>query len=432
MRVGTAATEVRVATTVTEIPSDDAAASTRRSPASPRWPTRRSRCGRARCTPLIGQNGAGKSTLIKILTGAYAKDAGEVTFDGLPFAVASPQEAQRHGISTIYQEINLVPLRSVAENVFLGREPRPFGLIDWRGCIARPARSSRGSASTSTCGAARQLQHRRSSRWSRSRARLARRRLVIMDEPDLLARRVARSRCCSTSSASSSATASRCSTSRTGSTSSFEICDRVTVMRDGRTGAGAAPIAETTKLELVGLMLGRDIDEVGQAGNRPSAAARPSTAARCCCRPSHLHRSRRHVLRRDVEAAGEIVGLGGLLGSGPHRDGPGHLRRRPADLRKGHAEGRGDRAGHAGRGHRRRARFPDRGPKGRGHRARHVGAREPHAGPPAPTDAKRTDRPREGTRGREKIHRRARHQDRRHGPAHPRAVRRQPAEGPAR
>ena len=80
---------------------------------------------------LIGQNGAGKSTMIKILTGAYRADAGEVMFDGRPFAVRSPREAQAHGIGTIYQEINLVPYRSVTENIFLGREPRRFGLLDW-------------------------------------------------------------------------------------------------------------------------------------------------------------------------------------------------------------------------------------------------------------------------------------------------------------
>ena len=80
---------------------------------------------------LVGQNGAGKSTLIKILTGAQRRDHGEITFAGRPIAFATPQEAQAGGISTIYQEINLVPYRSVAENIFLGREPRRFGLIDW-------------------------------------------------------------------------------------------------------------------------------------------------------------------------------------------------------------------------------------------------------------------------------------------------------------
>ena len=81
---------------------------------------------------LIGQNGAGKSTMIKILTGAYRRDAGEIRFQGAAVDFPSPKAAQAGGISTIYQEINLVPYRSVAENIGLGREPRRFGLIDWR------------------------------------------------------------------------------------------------------------------------------------------------------------------------------------------------------------------------------------------------------------------------------------------------------------
>src|SRR5687768_18246783 len=81
---------------------------------------------------LIGQNGAGKSTLIKILTGAYRRDGGEILFDGRPVAFDSPRAAQEAGISTIYQELNLVPLRSVTENICLGYEPRRYGMIDWK------------------------------------------------------------------------------------------------------------------------------------------------------------------------------------------------------------------------------------------------------------------------------------------------------------
>src|ERR1700736_993607 len=80
---------------------------------------------------LVGQNGAGKSTLIKVLTGYYRKEAGEVVFAGQPFEVDSPQAAQAAGISTIYQEINLVGLRSVTENICLGRRFRRFGFVDW-------------------------------------------------------------------------------------------------------------------------------------------------------------------------------------------------------------------------------------------------------------------------------------------------------------
>ncbi|MBV9539536.1 MAG: sugar ABC transporter ATP-binding protein, partial [Acidisphaera sp.] len=85
---------------------------------------------------LIGQNGAGKSTLIKILTGYYRRDGGEIRFGGRAFTAHAPSEAQAAGIATIYQEINLVRLRSVTENICLGRERRRFGVLDWRGMHA--------------------------------------------------------------------------------------------------------------------------------------------------------------------------------------------------------------------------------------------------------------------------------------------------------
>jgi ribose transport system ATP-binding protein len=82
---------------------------------------------------LLGENGAGKSTLMKILSGACARDAGEILLDGRPAALASPREAQAAGISTIYQEFTLVPHLTAAENIFLGREPvRAAGIIDRR------------------------------------------------------------------------------------------------------------------------------------------------------------------------------------------------------------------------------------------------------------------------------------------------------------
>jgi len=81
---------------------------------------------------LMGQNGAGKSTLIKVLTGVYTPDSGEIMLDGKPIAPASTSDAQALGISTVYQEVNLCPNLSVAENIFIGRYPRRFGAIDWR------------------------------------------------------------------------------------------------------------------------------------------------------------------------------------------------------------------------------------------------------------------------------------------------------------
>ncbi|WP_407929659.1 sugar ABC transporter ATP-binding protein [Iocasia frigidifontis] len=80
---------------------------------------------------LIGENGAGKSTLMKILSGAYQKDTGEIIFAGEKLDILSPLDAQEKGISIIYQEFNLIPGLSVAENIYLGREALNNGLIDW-------------------------------------------------------------------------------------------------------------------------------------------------------------------------------------------------------------------------------------------------------------------------------------------------------------
>jgi monosaccharide-transporting ATPase len=79
---------------------------------------------------IMGQNGAGKSTLIKILTGVYQHDSGEIILEGKRIRLDSPIAAQRLGISTVYQEINLCPNLSIAENIFIGREPRRLGAID--------------------------------------------------------------------------------------------------------------------------------------------------------------------------------------------------------------------------------------------------------------------------------------------------------------
>lgn len=81
---------------------------------------------------LMGENGAGKSTLIKVITGIHPKDAGSIELSGSVVEVNSNHEAQKLGISTVYQEVNLIPTLSIAENIYLGREPRKFGLIDWK------------------------------------------------------------------------------------------------------------------------------------------------------------------------------------------------------------------------------------------------------------------------------------------------------------
>src|SRR5260370_32913325 len=90
---------------------------------------------------LMGENGAGKSTLIKALTGVFPRDAGETRLEGQIIAPKSPREAEALGISTVYQEINLIPHLSVAEKICLGRQPTWLGAIRW-GAIAKRARAA--------------------------------------------------------------------------------------------------------------------------------------------------------------------------------------------------------------------------------------------------------------------------------------------------
>ena len=80
---------------------------------------------------LMGENGAGKSTLIKVLTGVYHRDAGKVLLDGKAVHIRSPKQAESHGISTVYQEVNLLPQLSVAENLCIGRQPKTAGMLSW-------------------------------------------------------------------------------------------------------------------------------------------------------------------------------------------------------------------------------------------------------------------------------------------------------------
>jgi inositol transport system ATP-binding protein len=87
--------------------------------------------GRGEVHALLGENGAGKSTLLKILAGAQIQDAGTIEFDGAQVRPGSPHAAQLLGIVTIYQEFNLIPTLSVAENVFIGRLPVRAGRVDW-------------------------------------------------------------------------------------------------------------------------------------------------------------------------------------------------------------------------------------------------------------------------------------------------------------
>lgn len=133
---------------------------------------------------LMGENGAGKSTLMKVLTGLYRKDAGEIVLDGEQVSFNSPLDAQRAGISTIYQEINLIPYLSIAENIHLGREPMNRTGINWKrvnpGSGGNTARDGGGSRCNPT---ALQLWNSGAADGGDRRAISVQAKLIVMDEP---------------------------------------------------------------------------------------------------------------------------------------------------------------------------------------------------------------------------------------------------------
>ena len=122
---------------------------------------------------LVGENGAGKSTLIKVLTGVHQPDEGTIVYRGEPVTFARPLDAQAAGISTIYQEVNLVPLMSVARNLFLGREPTHAPRADRLRADASRSQCEpcAATASRSTCGVRSGSSGLACSRWSPSPAR---------------------------------------------------------------------------------------------------------------------------------------------------------------------------------------------------------------------------------------------------------------------
>src|SRR3954470_43880 len=233
------------------------------------------RPGEVHC--LLGQNGAGKSTLIKVLAGAHQPDDGHITWRGEPVRLGNPQAAIALGIATIYQELDLVPGLTVADNVFLGREHARFGL-------SRPARANRAAADlltrlghpeirpTAEVGS---LSAASQQMVSMARALSQDARLIVMDEPsavldseevghlfqvirDLTAGGVA-----------VVYISHRLEEIR-------EVGDRITVLKDGRTVATGLPVRDTPTREVITLMTGRTIEYVfpprGEAADQEAEA----------------------------------------------------------------------------------------------------------------------------------------------------------------
>ena len=262
---------------------------------------------------LVGENGAGKSTLIKVITGVYPPDGGRVLFDGEEVSFASPHEAQEAGISTIYQEINLIPLRSVARNVFLGREARTrLGLTDTKRMDREAAELlERYGVETDVSVPVRSLGLGVQQMVAIAKAVSLEARVVIMDEP--------------TSSLEAHEVETLFGVIRQLREDGvgviyvshrleelYEICERVTVLRDGKV-VHTGDLAGLPRLELIATMLGREVPEVEQ---RASSAAQGTATGE---RVLEAHGLSSHHAPRDVSLdvhSGEVLGLAGLLGSG--------------------------------------------------------------------------------------------------------------------
>jgi inositol transport system ATP-binding protein len=265
---------------------------------------------------LLGENGAGKSTLLKILAGAETPDAGRIMVDGQIHRPSRPQDAQAQGIATIYQELNLLPNLTVAENVLIGREPGGRAFLSWRRLAARTRElTARIGLEIDPMAIVRDLSVAEQQMVEIARALSQDARLIIMDEP---------------TSALSEAEVARLFgiirelraaglgiifvTHRLDEV--MAICDRATVLRDGRL-VGTRPVAEVTVDELIGMMVGRSAAELFTP-LAPRAVGEVVLEARAISRRGNTLDPHATVLDQvDLEVRkGEILGLAGLMGSG--------------------------------------------------------------------------------------------------------------------
>lgn len=264
---------------------------------------------------LIGENGAGKSTLIKILTGAYRPDKGTILFDGKQVDFHSPQQAQAGGVSTIYQEVNLVPFRSVSENIFLGREPRRFGLLDWKR-MNREASTilERFGIRINVTQPLLNFNVATQQMVAIARAISFQSKLVIMDEPtSSLDEREVETLFEVIRQLKSEGVSVVFVSHRLDEL--YAVCDRVTVMRDGQT-VTSQTIRAVSKLELIALMLGKELGEVRQRGATAFGEQGEHHHEHLLLEAYKLKRGQK---LRSVDISvktGEIVGLAGLLGAG--------------------------------------------------------------------------------------------------------------------
>lgn len=262
---------------------------------------------------LSGENGAGKSTLIKILAGAYPRDAGEILIDGKPVEIRNPHDAQQLGIAVIYQEFNLTPNQTVAENVFLHAPQRRNGWLGRLGILDANARQQATQELLKQIGsivrpdqqvANLSVAQQQLTEIVKALAQDAR--MIIMDEPtsvlpdnevELLFQMIRRLK---ERNIAIVFVSHRLAETR-------RIADRVTVLRDGQM-VGLANVDEVTDDEIISMMVGRSIHELYARTERAKGEAILKVAG--LSRKGALH-DVSFELRR-----GEILGFAGLVGAG--------------------------------------------------------------------------------------------------------------------
>lgn len=259
---------------------------------------------------LVGENGAGKSTMMKILNGNYKKDAGVIVIDGEEVQINNPNDAKKYGISIIFQELNLVSLLSVAENIFIGRLPKKRGMVDWKKLYEDTRKAlgrigydidPRTLVGTLSVAQRQMLEIARALSFESTK-------IILMDEP------------------TATLTTQECgvlfdavrSLRQQGISVIFishkleelyEICDTITVIRDGRV-IDTVPIGDVTKDEITAMMVGREISNIF-----------PKRSDTCICerevlRVEGLHHKGAYRGISFSLREGEVLGLAGLVGAG--------------------------------------------------------------------------------------------------------------------
>ena len=261
---------------------------------------------------LLGENGAGKSTLIKIVSGVYPQDAGDLEVDGQAVSFSSPGEAQAKGIATIYQEFSLYAELTVAENIFAGHMPRSaIGTIDW----AKTAREAKvlldsldaGDLDVNSRVGMLSVGNRQRVEIAKALSRKAH--ILILDEPTAVLTQHDAERLFGVIRRLTAQNVAVIYISHR-LDEIFTLSNRVTVLRDGKM-VGIKLTQETNEGELIRMMVGRTLELDPAAHPELAAGDRPTLL-----RAKGLSRA---PLLKDANIelrAGEIVGLAGLIGSG--------------------------------------------------------------------------------------------------------------------